>query len=138
MSHILKFGDASKSPAGDTVSPVRDVFASSNCGICDTAGCLACTSKILCSNLGVTINIEWPWTSHYRLFVSDHSNELLIRPAFFLELELQLVMVVGKISGFRNCLRIASYTRDETGNGKRPVRSGTGREFLTGRYTGTG
>ncbi len=28
-------------------------------------------------------------------------------------------------------------TRDGIGNGKRPVRSGTGREFLTGQYTGT-
>jgi hypothetical protein len=30
VSHIPKFGDASKSPAGDAASPI--------CGICDTAG----------------------------------------------------------------------------------------------------
>jgi hypothetical protein len=37
VSHIPKFGDASKSPAGDIASPARDVVASPNCGICDTA-----------------------------------------------------------------------------------------------------
>ncbi len=65
MSHIPKFGDASKSPvgdaaslagdaaslagdaaslagdaaslAGDAASPAGDVIASPNCGICDTA-----------------------------------------------------------------------------------------------------
>jgi len=44
VSHIPKFGDASKSPTGDTTSPAgdaafpaRDVVASPNCRICDTA-----------------------------------------------------------------------------------------------------
>ncbi len=37
MSQIPKFGDTSESPAGDTASPARDVVASPNCGICDTA-----------------------------------------------------------------------------------------------------
>jgi hypothetical protein len=44
VSHIPKFGDASKSPLGDTSSPAGDaespagdVVASPNCGICDTA-----------------------------------------------------------------------------------------------------
>ncbi len=37
MSHIPKFGDASKSLSGDAASPAGDVGASPNCGICDTA-----------------------------------------------------------------------------------------------------
>jgi RNA polymerase II subunit A C-terminal domain phosphatase SSU72 len=37
VSHIRIFGDASKSPTGDTASPARDVIASPNFGICDTA-----------------------------------------------------------------------------------------------------
>jgi len=37
VSHIPKFGDASKSPVGDTASPARDVVASPNFDICDTA-----------------------------------------------------------------------------------------------------
>jgi hypothetical protein len=37
VSHIPKFGDASKSPAGDAASPARDVVASPNFGVCDTA-----------------------------------------------------------------------------------------------------
>jgi len=37
VSHIPNFGDASKSPAGDAAFPARDVVASPNCGICDTA-----------------------------------------------------------------------------------------------------
>jgi len=34
--HIPKFGDASKSPSGDTASPAGDVVASPNYRICDT------------------------------------------------------------------------------------------------------
>jgi len=54
MSHITKFGDASKSPAG-RARPVQHFLdpdpdpgllagdaASRNCGICDTAGFLLC------------------------------------------------------------------------------------------------
>jgi hypothetical protein len=51
MSHIPKFGDASKSPAADAeslagdavspaggvASPAEDAVTSPNCGICDTA-----------------------------------------------------------------------------------------------------
>jgi hypothetical protein len=37
VSHILKFGDASKSPSGDTASPAGDVVASPGYEICDTA-----------------------------------------------------------------------------------------------------
>jgi hypothetical protein len=44
VSHIAKFGDASKSPSGDTASPAgdtaslfEDVVASPDCGMCDTA-----------------------------------------------------------------------------------------------------
>ncbi len=37
VSHIPRFGDASKSPVGDTASPAGYVVASPNCGICDTA-----------------------------------------------------------------------------------------------------
>jgi len=36
VSHIPKFGDASKSSSGDTASPAGDA-ASPNCGICGTA-----------------------------------------------------------------------------------------------------
>jgi hypothetical protein len=42
VSHMPKFGDASKSPAGDT--------ASRNCGICDTAKSL---NQIYSSHLSV-------------------------------------------------------------------------------------
>ncbi len=37
MSHIPKFGDASKSPVGYTASPAGDGVVSPNCGICDSA-----------------------------------------------------------------------------------------------------
>ncbi len=38
VPHISKFGDASKSPVGNTASHTGDAFASSKCGIYDTAG----------------------------------------------------------------------------------------------------
>ncbi len=37
VSHVPKFGDASKSSAVDAASPARDLVASTICGICDTA-----------------------------------------------------------------------------------------------------
>jgi hypothetical protein len=88
---------------------------------------LARTNKVLCWNLGTNrhrMTLDTSLTAvrlgspgrcilmtcdiHRPLWLVDMYEELYVRPVFCPQL--QLVTVIGKISGKRNCLRTASYT----------------------------